>query len=130
MALPPAYLELLAEMKAQHERYAAIANRILDSGIGDTQLLVEDAKMREIDGRLQALRMKLGLIECVSARPCPPVSVSARQPDASLWHFDQNAVQTREKCRDMLRPLPRFRQEPEASGEIAAARRGRTPLIC
>jgi len=63
MALPPEYLALLAEMKAQHERCAAIANRIMESGIGDPQLLVENAKMREIDDRLQALRMRLGLIE-------------------------------------------------------------------
>ena len=44
MALPPEYLNLLAEMKAHCERCATIANRIIETGIGDPQLDVENAK--------------------------------------------------------------------------------------
>src|SRR2546422_318203 len=60
---PPEYLQLLAEMKAQYERCAAIAARIMETGVGDPQLYMENARMREIDERLQALRRKLGLID-------------------------------------------------------------------
>jgi hypothetical protein len=60
MPLPPEYLDLLTEMKAQYERCTAIANHITEIGVVDPQLETENARIRAIDERLKNMRLELG----------------------------------------------------------------------
>jgi hypothetical protein len=63
MPLPPEYLQLLTEMKAQHEKCSAITEHIMNTGIGDPQLYVENEKMSQLSDRLYQLRKRLALNE-------------------------------------------------------------------
>jgi hypothetical protein len=63
MALPPEYLEVLAEIRVQYEKCSDIAGRILDTGIGDPQLDVENEKLRQLADRLYETRKRPGFTD-------------------------------------------------------------------